>query len=266
MPETTYQPPLDRLLTYGDFAKIWQKQSMPDYVEELQLTAEHIPDLIRMATDEVLQYAASESLEVWAPVHAWWALGQLQAEAAIEPLLSLLDELVEDDDWVGIVLPRVFGMVGTAAIPPLETYVLNRSLKYHARSIAGDALVWIAKNHPEARTTCIDVLIRAVEEYKQNTPVMNGFLLASLLDLKAVEAAPTIAKAFAADRIDTSIAGDWGDVQVELGLKAREELPPKVDSVRQMIDYFNPNPEAPKREAARGFATPTSSKKKKKRK
>jgi hypothetical protein len=33
--------------------------------------------------------------------------------------------------------------------------------------------------------------------------------------------------AFAADRVDTSIAGDWEDVQVELGLKTKRNQPRK---------------------------------------
>ncbi len=61
-----YPAPLDQLLTYGDPRKF---REWPDYLA-LGFTPEHIPDLIRMAADPDLMRADSESLEVWAPVHA----------------------------------------------------------------------------------------------------------------------------------------------------------------------------------------------------
>ena len=80
------------------------------------LTAGQIPELIQMARDEELHRADSDSLEVWAPIHAWRALGQLRAEAAIVPLLRLLERIdEEDDDWVVEELPVVFGMIGPTA-------------------------------------------------------------------------------------------------------------------------------------------------------
>jgi hypothetical protein len=79
----------------------------PDYLA-LGLGPEHIPDLIRMATDEKLHWADSESLEVWSPIHAWRALGQLRAESTVEPLLGLLHRIDDDqDDWVGEEIPEV---------------------------------------------------------------------------------------------------------------------------------------------------------------
>jgi hypothetical protein len=41
----------------------------PDYLQ-LGLASEHVPELIRMAIDEDLHFADTNSLEVWAPVHA----------------------------------------------------------------------------------------------------------------------------------------------------------------------------------------------------
>ena len=57
----------------------------PDY-PALGLRMEHVPDLIRMTLDDELHGADSDSREVWAPLHAWRALGQLRAESAIKPL------------------------------------------------------------------------------------------------------------------------------------------------------------------------------------
>ena len=62
-----------------------------------------------MLKDEELTWADSDSLEVWAPVHAWRILGQPQAIEAINPLLDILRESEE--------IPYVYGMIGEDAIP-----------------------------------------------------------------------------------------------------------------------------------------------------
>jgi len=82
--KTSYQPPVDKLLTYGE-SNLMTPDKWPDY-QELGIGPEHIPDLIQMATDEELNEADVESREVWAPTHAWRALGQLRAVEAVEPL------------------------------------------------------------------------------------------------------------------------------------------------------------------------------------
>src|SRR5258707_7875891 len=122
--KASYQPPVARLLTMGDSERIAPEQ-WPDY-HELGIGPEQIPDLIQMATDEALNEADSESTEVWAPVHAWRALGQLRAVEAVEPLLELFDRL-EDDDWVHEELPVVFGLIGPAALPALAAYLADLS-------------------------------------------------------------------------------------------------------------------------------------------
>src|SRR6516165_3409465 len=49
-------------------------------------------------------------------------------------------------------------------------------------------------------------------------------IIASLLDLEAVEAAPVIKRAFAVDKVDEMMVGDWDWVQYDLGLT---DKPPK---------------------------------------
>jgi hypothetical protein len=222
MPIADYPPPVDKLLTFGDCRKLPEWPNYPD----LGLGPEHIPDLIHMAVDEELNRADSDSLEVWAPIHAWRALGQLHAEAAIEPLISLFRTIDEDDnEWAGEELPLVFGMIGPAAIPALTTYLADPSHRLYARIAAISSLQRIAEMHPETRAECVTILTRRLEEGAEADPILNGFLLASLLDLKAVESLPVIERALVADWIDESVAGDWEDVQIEFGLKEQRETP-----------------------------------------
>lgn len=227
MTETTYDyaPPVSKLLEFGEHrgAPEW-----PDYVA-LGLGPDQIPELIRMALDEALYWADSESSEVWGPIHAWRTLGQLRAEAAVEPLLSLLPRIDEyDDDWVNEELPKVFGYIGPTAVEPLADFLADSEKRLWARVNAASSLAEVGQRHPEAREQCVAALTRPLEQFRTLDPTLNGFIIIYLTDLKAVESAALMEKAFAADRVDLSIQGDWEDVQIQLGLLT-ERLTPQPD-------------------------------------
>ena len=103
-----------------------------------------------MATDEELEWAdEDETLEVWAPIHAWRTLGQLRAEAAIEPLFSLFTGL-DQSDWVTEEMPEVFGMIGPAALPMLKAAIADIATD---EEICIDAISLCRKDrHPLARS------------------------------------------------------------------------------------------------------------------
>ena len=202
-----YRPPVDRLLRYGDCRHI---REWPDYLA-LGIGPEQIPDLIRMSTDTELNQANSEDLEVWAPIHAWRALGQLRAETAVEPLMGLLEEQ-KDDDWILEELPAVFGMIGRRVIQPLSAYLDQgpHELKPYVTAIT--SLELIGKVHQEARSECIQVLSDRLSRYEENSPEINGFIIGSLVQLRSEGSIPTIQKAYASGRVDDFLMS-WEDVQ-----------------------------------------------------
>lgn len=219
-----YSPIVARLLTYGDCGHM---EEWPDYLS-LGLTVEHIPELIQMIRDEALFSADSDRPEAWAPVHAWRALGQLQAEAAIVSLLRLLDRIEEnDDDWVAEELPVVFGLIGPKAIPALQDYLANNSNGEYARVAAAESLGKIGVVYPESRDQCIASLTSQLKEFSETDPNINAFIINSLVELKAVESAPVMAQAFEADQVDLTIFGDWQDIQIQLGLLEERLTPPE---------------------------------------
>jgi hypothetical protein len=232
-----YSPPVDRLLTYGDCR---QYHEWPNYLE-LGLTQEHVPELIRMATDEDLHWADSDSLEVWAPIHAWRALGQLHAEAAIKPLVALLAHTDEDeeDDWTPGELPYVFAQIGPAAIPELTTFLADDRHGVYSRTAAANGLQHIAEQYPAVRDEVVATLIRQLKQFDDQEENFNAFLISSLTDLKATEALPVIEQAFAADAVEEFVMGDWEDVQIEFGLKAEREAP----RPNYFLESFSPEPE-----------------------
>ena len=195
-----------------------------------------------MATDESLRieyfdeekypdFEESEHPSFWAPIHALCALGELHATQAIEPLLKLLDRAEElDDEWMKEDFPEVFGLIGPAALAPLAAHIADTSRAEYSRIYAIDCVEHIGIRHPEARDEAVQILMRQLEHFadeqenEESIYNINGFLVSNLVKLKAIEAAPLIERAFAADRVDEFIIGDWDDVQVEFGMKSREEV------------------------------------------
>jgi HEAT repeat protein len=259
MVQATYSAPIDALLSIGaPHGTKWA-----DHLTQFSLTAEDIPELIRMATDSDLNWAESESLEVWAPVHAWRALGQLKAEAAIEPLIAIFNEM-EDSDWFREEMPDVFALIGPTAIPGLAEFLANPNNLFYSRWMSADTLVKIGQEHPSARDECLGRLVRQLEQYSKNSPDLNGALICALIHLEGKEAVATMEAAFSAKRVDTSMAGDWLDVQRSLGLLTKLE----VYDLRKHVDTEHLGTKATKlRESVMGFGQGMkASSKKKKRK
>jgi hypothetical protein len=223
-----YQPPVSELLRLGD---VRGKIAWRNYLG-IGLTAEHVAELIRMASDETFNEMDGESREVWAPVHAWRALGQLRPEAAVGPLLGLLHRIDDDDDdSAGEDLPEVLAMIGAPALGPTADYLANLNHGTYARVAASATLGKIGQRYPALRAEAVAGLTRALAMFDNDKQddALNGFLVADLVELRAVEAAPLIERAFAAGAVDTMVMGDWDKVVAELGTE-RPAKPPALPS------------------------------------
>jgi len=230
------KPPLAELFKLGGASR---SRDWPDYLS-IGLGPEHVPDLIRLAVDSELNQAPRDSSEVWVPVHAWRALGQLRAAEAVEPLTQLLPLIDEKmDDWVGEELPRVFALIGAPAVAPLGRYLSDGSHPEFARVAAASGLSLIAARHPEAHSNCVSLLAAQLEKFQENGETLNGCIISDLVDLEAVECAPLMEQAFAARRVDLFVGGDWEDTQIELGLKRARTTPPDYDD---LFGFLEPKP------------------------
>jgi hypothetical protein len=215
--DTPYEPPVADLLTLGEeetrFGQPW-----PDYVARFGLTAEHVPELIRLATDRELNgpYDVTRP-EAWAPVHAWRALGQLRAVEAARPLAELL-AWIQDDDFALEELPRVFGLLGSGAIPALRALLRDPRADQWARVAAAGGLRHIAEAEPATRDEAVAAITEVLGLLSGNDPDFNALLISALIGMRAAETAPLIRRAFEADAVEESIVGDWEDVQIALGL------------------------------------------------
>lgn len=216
-------PPAERLRAAG--APAGPGDPWPDYPTEYGLTRDDVPALLALALDETALPADDPA--VWAPLHAWRALGQLGAPEAAEPIVGLLARLADpdsEDDWGPMELPRVLGMLGPAALAPARALLDDAARDPLVRAAAGESIGEVAARWPEARGAGVaaltDVLARA-----DTDPEVAAFTVSALVRAGAVEAAPAIEAAFAADRVEWSINGDWEDVQVALGLLPERRTP-----------------------------------------
>lgn len=223
--DAAYPPPLDRLPGLGSLftrGRAWR-----DYLQ-MGIGPGHVPDLLRMAADPELNHADQDDPRVYAPLHAWRALGQLAAPEAAVPLADLLVQL-PDDDFANEDLPEVLGMIGAASVEPVTAVLADPAIEERTRISAARALEEIGRRHPELRERCVEVLMRQLERHAEQTEGLNGFLIHDLVELGAVEAAPLMEAAFQADHADVMIRGDWEDVQVDLGL-----LPERITQRRRL--------------------------------
>jgi tetratricopeptide (TPR) repeat protein len=180
------------------------KRSLLDRVKSQGSAA--VPSLIEMATDESLNHAPTDSPEVWAPLHAVQLLGELGAPEAVAPLLALLGQ--EDDDYLSEAIPEALGRIGVPALEPARALLFGLGRYVWARVWAAECLSRIGQRLPEVRDVVVNALIARLDPTESRTPddeILNGSVISALIDLKAVEAAPAIRRAFAEDRVDTSI-------------------------------------------------------------
>ncbi len=211
----------------------------PDYVAEYELTEEHIPSLISLAT--TWSEVDADDPAVYSQIHAWRSLAQLRAAEAVQPLLDhqqALDDL--DDDWYLEEFHLVFGLIGPPAIAELAAFLKDTSNGQYPRQKAAGGLTEIANRFPESREQVIGILMDLLSRHDTTQTELNGFLVWNLLDLNAVEAAEAIERAFAANVIDPTIVGDWGDVRNELeveGLGLAPDRTPGWTTIQERLGF-----------------------------
>ncbi|MEN9224125.1 MAG: hypothetical protein Q6L60_08320 [Thermostichus sp. HHBFW_bins_43] len=267
--ELDYPAPVQQLITYGDAGDSIHNQppGWPNYLK-LGLTEAHIPDLIQVLQSR--SWTREEELEeepvtFWASIHAWRALGQLKAEAAVPVLLELLREADQgtgslDEDWISEELPLVLGLIGPKAQPALQSFASEwlqqrrntTASETYGLTAALDALAEIATGcrrfsqirlgvplPPASESAASEFMERLqswLEPYAEQDPEINAWLITAFLTTQtnlptklALPADAAILKqienVFAARRVDETICGDWDDLQLDLGLLRLEQLP-----------------------------------------
>ena len=243
--KNNYEKPVSELLEYGDADWTeWDDYSIFGF------TKEDIPELIRLGKDRELIVGADDAelayAALWAPLHAWRALVQMQATEAIFPLLDVFDWTNEaDSDLISEGLSDAFRKFGSAVIEPLAMFLHEPYHNMWAYVSASEILGRIGVKHPETRDRVIEIITAALDEkYEHNDGDINGYWIADLLDLKAVESYAVIKKAFVAKKVNLRIAGDLEDVELEFGMREKRDTPapntpisPDLMRILQEMDF-----------------------------
>jgi hypothetical protein len=234
-----YSPPVSDLMRIGPID--W-KSDWLDY-RHFGLTLDNVAELGRLAADPVwLQAGADEGLAD-APIHAWRALAQL---GAVDQLPVVLQQMRLSDceaggDLITEEFPPLLACFGPAAIATLIDVLNDGTDGMWARITARGALEEIARDHPDHRDRIVAALTGALDRSEAASPEVNAFIVDSLLNLKAVEAAPVVEQVFAAGAVDEFVAGDWAEVQFAFGL-GPEPPPRRGRASRLAADPNRPSP------------------------
>jgi hypothetical protein len=193
-----------------------RRENWLDY-RTLGVAESDVPDLVRMVRDNALRFAPEP--ECWTALHAWRALACLRARDAVAPLIEALDTLAKgDDEWALEEIPEVLAAIGPAALPELKRFVPDQRRNMWARLGVASAMTKIAQADPSRREEVVNAFVAQLELAEYNDPIVNGSIVAELVDLKAVEAAEAINRAFEAGLVDEFSCGSLTDVLKEMGM------------------------------------------------
>ena len=251
--ERNYTPPVSRLLAYSN-PDAFRPENWPDYVNDLGLTTEHVPELLALAQDTALadcdpddpslfpDYADPE--HAWcAPIHAWRSLAQLKAFELFDHAINVLQS--ELDEWAGEELVDIIKHWGPTVIEPVE-HLIDDNLDTQNRILSLiNGLFKLPEQYPETRDRIVAILMRLLEAHPETHKDNVSFLVMGLLELKATEAAELLEQVYTAGKVDEFIPGTWANAQVELGLKSASdftedelmpEMPPALKQMREMYE------------------------------
>ena len=230
--EQSFRPPVASLLELG--AANNANDDPCDYAA-LGLTRVDLPELERLAGNPEWNHVNGG-----APLHAVRAIAALGGAEAPGVLLRLLRQAsaTELGDWLCEEVKSWLFRGGPETVGMLAEFGADESVEKWARVAAVEALQRVARAHPECRAASVERLTGLLAQYAVQTPELNAFLVAALVELGAKEAAPLMERAFAAGRVDETIDGDWEDAQVDLGLKLRRERARKPNTLTEMGRRF----------------------------
>lgn len=221
-----YPEPVDALRRVGSVHDPEAEQRR----NALELTQEHVPDLVRMARDRALYAAPMDDDAVWAPIHAIYALQGLDVSEVVEQLIPLFDV---EGDWLDSELAPLVASAGAVALEPARRSFLDKTRWVFARTRLADVFEHLGKNDPELRPQAIETLNEVLQDYAQNDGTLNGFVIDSLIELEAEESLPLIRQAFEAKTVDEMIRGDWGTISKEMGHEPDPDDPLVAESARR---------------------------------
>ncbi len=193
-----------------------------NYAEQLSLSKDDIPSL-RNLIDPCLQNTESEenetSLDI--AVVAWRTIAEFNICEAIQLLLERLNEteagdLVSDTIWDELVDAACYADQSTVTF--LCDFILSNNYKDITVQAAINCLNDAMHDNRDMANIAKSAMIKKLDNYKENSPEINAYLIDGLRILDAKEASETMERAFAVGKVDESYTGLWGEIRKDLGV------------------------------------------------
>jgi tetratricopeptide (TPR) repeat protein len=176
-----------------------------------------------------------------APLRAARLLAQMRAGgvAELDALAFWLDRLPGEGErmWLGTQIDKI----GGSTIAELEAAARDGDKSIEWRDYAVSELVKRVEQDASLREQVIDLirdLLNREDQDQAEEETLNGFLIASALDLDAREILPDLEKAFDEDRVDPTIVDRYG-IYEELELTAPEQPAPRTDGFNLRLECAN---------------------------
>lgn len=223
-----YSQPVSSLLKLGEPETF--KDDWPDYPAHHGFTAEHVPELLRMAIDNDLH--DTDGAPSFAPIHAMRVLGQLQATDTVPALLDWLDDAsanLAGDDWTLEEMPIALAAMGAGIAPALlDCWQDAERSEMGSKLTAFDALLLLSESDNAARQAFL-AAIDAGLAADDSDAELNSYAVAGLIDLGEAESRLDVIRAGLANgSIDFQVCGDIEDIEIRLGLRQQRDTPPPV--------------------------------------
>ena len=216
----------------------------PDYYRQHGISPADVPALMRMYHDPEIIYMennGSHAPSWYARFHVLRALVELRAPGILPILLDNLRAESTPDGSIPVIedCTELIPKFGDEACATLITDLQANNGQNNDLALSlAETLGYLGEQHPHLRDTCRDAICRQLENHPVNDCDYNAFLISALIDLKAVEAAPLIEQAYAANKVALSLNGDWESAQINLGLKTRRDTPESVEREAIREEFF----------------------------
>lgn len=208
---------------------VFSNRNWPKY-ESLGFGPEEVEELLDIASAFYLELKQSDD-ESARSIHAWRALAAMGDAEMLPDFLSLsigCDEIA--DEWFADEFPTLLAQLGMAALPELLDAV--KSTPEYPCLAEGliEGLPLMVRDAADREKALLElVALFGLDDFNRQ---LRAMVVASLIELKAVESIEEIRAQFVGNRIDVSEVGDLEAVELALGLRTeRATVQPDLDKL-----------------------------------
>ncbi len=228
------------------------------YAYEDDISSEIIDDFLALDRDKIIEdlenvlknsyYYYKKGKDNFAPVHAYFLLGELEAEESLPVVFEMMQQ---GEDYFEDTFSDIFTEAGWMPLMKMGKNQLNEFEKYlklpglytYFRSIANDTLVQTIHHYPEKKKEVITIFENVLDflvdsEIKDNVidTEFNGLFVSDLIDLKLEQFLPKIKILFEKKYVNSGICGSF--VEVEKDIKNSKTLLSRKRELLNVKDFY----------------------------